>query len=61
MMAAVGVCSGRPNKLFKTCISTFSRYIADLLTEVLPVIAPLYILALCGDGGDVGDVTESEQ
>ncbi len=33
---------------------------AALLTEFLPVIAYLYILALCGDGSDIGDMTESE-
>ena len=34
--------------------------VAILLMEVLPVIASLYIPALCGDGGDISDMTESE-
>ena len=34
--------------------------VAALLMEVLPVMASLYIPALCGDGGDIGDMTELE-
>ena len=29
-------------------------YVAALLAELLTVIASLYILALCGNGGDIG-------